>query len=96
MLDILKIKAVTIDLDDTLWPIWPVIERAEGALASWLLQHAPATAPMFADVPARLRLREHVVQTRPDIGHDMSALPSRDLLRVSMWFPRPSPSRAQK
>lgn len=74
MLDILKIKAVTIDLDDTLWPIWPVIERAEGALASWLLQHAPATAPMFADVPARLRLREHVVQTRPDIGHDMSAL----------------------
>ncbi len=74
MLDISKIKAVTLDLDDTLWPIWPVIERAEDALAAWLRRHAPATAPLFADVAERLRLREHVVSARPDIGHNMSAL----------------------
>ncbi len=74
MLDISKIRAITLDLDDTLWPIWPVIERAEDALATWLRRHAPATAPMFADAAERLRLREHVVSTRPDIGHNMSAL----------------------
>ena len=74
MLDISKIKAVTLDLDDTLWPIWPVIERAEEALAIWLRSHAPATAQIFADVPERLRLREQVVATRPDLGHNMSAL----------------------
>ena len=74
MLDITKIKAVTIDLDDTLWPIWPVIERAEGTLAAWLRQHAPATAQWFSDARARLTLREQVVASRPDIGHDMSAL----------------------
>jgi FMN phosphatase YigB (HAD superfamily) len=33
MLDLAKIKAITIDLDDTLWPIWPVIERAEKGAA---------------------------------------------------------------
>jgi hypothetical protein len=29
MVDISKIRAITLDLDDTLWPIWPVIARAE-------------------------------------------------------------------
>lgn len=74
MLDISKIRAVTLDLDDTLWPIWPTIERAEVALAAWLRRHAPATAPLFADVAERTRLREQVVKSRPDIGHNMSAL----------------------
>lgn len=74
MLDISKIKAVTLDLDDTLWPIWPVIERAEEALAAWLRTHAPATAQVFADAPERLRIREHVVASRPELGHNMSAL----------------------
>ncbi|TAG35631.1 MAG: HAD family hydrolase, partial [Polaromonas sp.] len=26
------VKAITLDLDDTLWPVWPAIERAEKAL----------------------------------------------------------------
>jgi putative hydrolase of the HAD superfamily len=29
MLDFSAIKAISLDLDDTLWPIWPVIARAE-------------------------------------------------------------------
>ena len=33
MLDISRIRAVSIDLDDTLWPIWPTIKRAEAALS---------------------------------------------------------------
>ena len=37
-----RIHAITLDLDDTLWPIWPTIERAESALQAWLRQHAPA------------------------------------------------------
>ena len=38
MLDRLKVKAITLDLDDTLWPIWPTIARAEAALQDWLRQ----------------------------------------------------------
>lgn len=74
MLDISRIKAITLDLDDTLWPILPVIEGAEAELARWLGLHAPATARVFANVPERLRLRQHVVSSRPDLGHNMSAL----------------------
>jgi HAD superfamily hydrolase (TIGR01549 family) len=38
------IKAVLFDLDDTLWPIMPVIERAEHILHDWLESNAPAVA----------------------------------------------------
>ena len=48
MLDISKIKAISIDLDDTLWPIWPTIERAERVLHDWLTGHAPSRPLDFA------------------------------------------------
>ncbi|MEO8117798.1 MAG: HAD family hydrolase [Rhodoferax sp.] len=83
MLDISKIRAITLDLDDTLWPIWPTIERAELALAAWLGSQAPGAAAVFADPPARLALRQHVVSTQPDIGHDLSAL-RRESIRLAL------------
>ena len=42
MLDRLKVRAITLDLDDTLWPIWPTIARAERALQDWLRARAGA------------------------------------------------------
>ncbi len=83
MLDITRIKAITLDLDDTLWPIWPTIQRAELALAAWLAVRAPGTAAVFADPQARLGLREHVVQSRPDLGHDLSAI-RREMIRTAL------------
>ena len=83
MLDISKIRAITLDLDDTLWPIWPTIERAEKALATWLGQQAPGAAAVFADPKARLAVREHVVRTQPEIGHDLSAL-RRESIRLAL------------
>lgn len=83
MLNISKIRAISLDLDDTLWPIWPTIERAENALAVWLGTQAPGAAAVFADQPARLALRQHVVSTRPDIGHDLSAL-RRESIRLAL------------
>jgi putative hydrolase of the HAD superfamily len=55
MLDVTKIKAISFDLDDTLWPIWPTIERAEKALHDWLGLHAPMAAAMFASAGALRR-----------------------------------------
>lgn len=83
MLDIARIKAITLDLDDTLWPIWPTIQRAEQALADWLAHRAPGAAAVFADPQARLAVREHVVQTRPDMGHDLSAI-RRESIRTAL------------
>lgn len=83
MLDISRIKAITLDLDDTLWPIWPTIHRAEEALAAWLAERAPGAAAVFADKEARLSVRNHVVQSRPDISHDLSAI-RRESIRTAL------------
>lgn len=66
------IRAITLDLDDTLWPIWPVIERAEQALHEWLLRHCPRTAERFPIVEMRA-LRASVADAHPHLTHDYCA-----------------------
>ncbi len=76
------IRAVTLDLDDTLWPIWPTIQRAETALHAWLQAHAPATAALWG--PQRLRaLRDEVERERPDLARDLSAF-RREAIRRAL------------
>jgi FMN hydrolase / 5-amino-6-(5-phospho-D-ribitylamino)uracil phosphatase len=84
MLDTRKIKAVSIDLDDTLWPIWPTIERAEKALHDWLVQHAPMTAALFSSPGALREIRGEMTAARPDLKHDMSAL-RRESIRLALY-----------
>jgi len=79
-----KIRAITLDLDDTLWPIWPAIERAEKALHDWLAQHAPMTAALFSSPAALREIREHMATARPDLKHDMSAL-RRESIRLALY-----------
>ncbi|MEW6098705.1 MAG: HAD-IA family hydrolase [Pseudomonadota bacterium] len=66
-------QALTLDLDDTLWPVWPAIVRAEARLHEWLLVHAPATAARF-DAEALRRLRDEVAARHPQWGHDLSRI----------------------
>ena len=75
------IQALTLDLDDTLWPVWPAIERAEQVLHDWLTQHAPATARRY-DTRALRQLREQVGQAHPDRAHDLSWLRLRSIERA--------------
>lgn len=74
MLDLNNIKAISLDLDDTLWPIWPTIARAEKALGHWLARHAPQTAVSFADPAGRQAVRTQVMQARPELAHNLSAI----------------------
>ena len=46
-------RAISLDLDDTLWPIWPVIEKAEQALHDFLCERCPKTAAAFPIVAMR-------------------------------------------
>lgn len=94
MLNLGKIRAISLDLDDTLWPIWPTIERAEKVLHAWLAHHAPATASLCA-TPATLReLRAHMVQHRPDLQHDMSGL-RRESIRLALTRAGDDPQLAE-
>ena len=75
MLDRLKVRAITLDLDDTLWPIWPTIARAEQALQDWLRHRAPRTADWMADDLQRHRLREQIMNSQS--AADLHALVAR-------------------
>jgi len=84
MLDVTLIKAITLDLDDTLWPVWPAIERAEKALAQWLVRHAPLTAAMFSNPTVRHDIREHVVRSHPEWTCNLSAI-RREMIRLALY-----------
>ncbi len=60
MLNLGRIRAISLDLDDTLWPVWPAIERAERVLHEWLAIHAPMTAALFANPMALREVRESI------------------------------------
>ncbi|WP_026435943.1 HAD family hydrolase [Acidovorax sp. JHL-9] len=82
-LDISRIRAVTLDLDDTLWPIWPTITRAEAVLLQWLTVHAPATAALYSDTTALRAIRNQMGSLRPDLRHDLGAL-RRESIRLAL------------
>ncbi len=65
------VRAITLDLDDTIWPVRPAIARAENALGAWLAAHAPRAAARWP-LAARQRLREQVDIERPHLAHDMT------------------------
>jgi putative hydrolase of the HAD superfamily len=95
MLDLTIIKAISLDLDDTLWPVWPAIERAEAALDEWLGRHAPMTAALFANPAARHEIREQIVRTRPELKYNLSAI-RREAIRVALYRSDENPLLAEE
>ncbi len=66
------ITAISLDLDDTLWPIAPTIERAEARLHSWFKSHFPAVATNYP-IAAMRTLRERIWLENPSLQHDFTA-----------------------
>lgn len=68
-----RVRAITFDLDDTLWPCHDVIRAAEAECYAWLAQAAPRLVRRCT----LDRMREHrlaLAHRRPEIAHDMTAL----------------------
>ncbi len=68
-----QVTAITLDLDDTLWPVRPTLVAAEKVLADWLRANAPATA-QGTPPSAMLALRAEVAADHPHWSHDLSAI----------------------
>lgn len=75
------VHAITLDLDDTIWPIAPVIGRAEAALDAWLQVHAPSTAARWP-LAARQILREDIAAAHPHLAHDFTEQRTISLQRM--------------
>jgi HAD superfamily hydrolase (TIGR01549 family) len=67
------IKAVLFDLDDTLWPIVPVVKRAESILYDWLAMNAPGVTRQFSIETLRQR-RLALLEADPSYQIDLRAL----------------------
>jgi len=69
---------ISLDLDDTLWAIAPVIDAAEAALLEWLREHHPQ-AVHGHDAASMRELRARVAERHPQQSHDMTFLRRRAL-----------------
>ena len=68
----MQIRAISLDLDDTLWPIEPVMLRAEQRLDAWLKTHCPRAAVHYPIAAMRV-LRDRVAGENPHLAHDFTA-----------------------
>ena len=67
------VRAITLDLDDTLWPFAPIGERIDQVLHAWMSEHSPATAAMYP-LQAMRELRDRTWREHPQLHHDLTAL----------------------
>ena len=72
MLDLSRIRAVSLDLDDTLWPVLPTLKAAEAAQHDFLCLHAPATAALLQDKAVAHAIRQSVRDDFVHMAHDMT------------------------
>lgn len=69
---------LSLDLDDTLWPVGPVIAAAEEVLLSWLRTHYPQTLSGH-DIESMRAQRTALAQRFPQRSHDLTFLRLRAL-----------------
>ncbi len=85
LLDVARIRAITLDLDDTLWPVWPTIHRAEDLLRDWLDAHAPRTAALARDQDTAQRARRQALAARPEQAHDLAVVRREAIRQLLQW-----------
>ena len=66
-------QALLFDLDDTLWPIGPVIAAAETGWHAWLAERAPAVTAKYS-VEALRALRLALLEQQPELTADLYRL----------------------
>ena len=90
---IADIKAITLDLDDTLWPVAPTIAGAEQDLFDWLSTHAPKTADLTRQSDVKKAIRQEVTTKHHARSHDLGFL-RREMIRESLRLAGDDPSLA--
>ena len=80
-----KIKVLSFDLDDTLWPCYPTIQRAEKLLYQWLSDHVPAITQCY-DLYQLREKRRSLLNSHADLAHDMTRLRLKSFEQLTQEF----------
>jgi len=75
------IRTITLDLDDTLWAIHPVIKRAEERLYAWIGENFPRITEQFEPVDI-WNVRSEVITEHSERAHDLTFLRRTVLSRI--------------
>ncbi|MBT8077368.1 MAG: HAD family hydrolase [Gammaproteobacteria bacterium] len=78
-----QIRAITLDLDDTLWEIGPVIRRAESRLWEWLNYHYPRIGERW-NSESLLGLRRELSARHADLAHDLRFMRKQVLRHIAV------------
>lgn len=78
-----SVCTITFDLDDTLWPIAPVIQRAESDLWAWLSENYPAIPRHFSAADLT-EMRQELALEYQERCHDFRFLRKKVLERVAL------------
>jgi HAD superfamily hydrolase (TIGR01549 family) len=68
-----KIKVLSFDLDDTLWPCLPTILKAEQTLYRWLSDHVPEVTQKYSMQQLRDK-RRMLLDATPELSHNLTKL----------------------
>ncbi len=68
-----NVRAIAFDLDNTLWDVEPVLERAEARLYEWLRAESPRITAALSLEDMR-RAREALARSEPHHAHDFTYL----------------------
>lgn len=78
----MTIKLLTFDLDDTLWPTMPTIQRMEESLYQWFSQHHPEISQQYSLTELRNK-RMALAKKHQHIAHNLSALRKKSFRELS-------------
>ena len=83
-----KIRCVTFDLDDTLWPCEPTISNAEQALYNWLKDDYPCITHRYSFEDLH-KQRVAYSKAHPELAHNVTELRRQSLIKLAKEFNYP-------
>ena len=79
----MTIKAVSFDLDDTLWPILPVILKAEKGTNEWLIENYPGVEKLL-NSKEMMDIRDKLISQKSDLINQLSKLRELSLVELGI------------
>ena len=79
----MDIKAITFDLDDTLWPLMPVILKAEKDTNKWLIEHYPGVENLLKSDEVK-EIRDSLISQESKLVYQLSKLRELTLVELAI------------